>query len=206
MTGEKTSRKNVAVLISGRGSNMECLIRASRVETYPARIVGVIASTPAAAGLERAHREGVPTAINRLAEFTDRPAADAAMTRQLHAWKTDIVCLAGFMRILSADFVDHWHGRLINIHPSLLPRFKGLDTHRRALQAGDAEHGCTVHFVEPELDAGPPILQQSLPVLPHDTPQTLAARVLEIEHRIYPEALAMLARGEIALPPAPTKH
>ncbi len=183
----------MAILISGRGSNMQALIRAGKDENYPARIVGVISSRTGAEGLELARRQNIPVATNRLGDFAEKDEADREMTRILMGWGVQIVCLAGFMRILSRSFVEQWAGRVINIHPSLLPCYKGLDTHQRVLDAGDRVHGCTVHFVINELDAGATIAQSQVPVLPGDDAQALARRVLEQEHLLYPRALAMVA-------------
>lgn len=191
------SRKRVAILISGRGSNMSALIAAAKAPDYPAEIVGVLSNRAAAPGLAIAATEGIATASLAQSKFPSRDMFEDVMTQTLESWGTDIVCLAGFMRVLGADFVNHWAGRLINIHPSLLPLYKGLDTHERALADGATIHGCTVHFVTPGLDEGAPILQAEVPVLPGDTADTLAARVLVEEHRIYPEALRMLASGAI---------
>ena len=193
------TRKRVAILISGRGSNMAALIEAARAPDYPAEIVGVLSNKAAAPGLGTAAAHGIATASLAQSRFPTRELFEDAMTRVLESWETDYVCLAGFMRILGADFVNRWMGRMINIHPSLLPAYRGLDTHRRALADGVAEHGCTVHFVTPGLDEGPAILQARVPVLPGDTPETLAARVLVEEHRIYPEALRLLATGQARL-------
>jgi phosphoribosylglycinamide formyltransferase-1 len=193
------AKKRVAILISGRGSNMSALIEAAKAPDYPAEIVGVFSNRAAAKGLEIAAAEGIPTASLAQSSFESREAFDAAITEVLEGWQADIVCLAGFMRILTPEFATRWQGRMINIHPSLLPLYKGLDTHARALADGATRHGCTVHFVTPGLDEGPSILQVEVPVLPGDTPETLAARILVEEHRIYPQALAMLARGEAKL-------
>ena len=193
------SRKKVGVLISGRGSNMSALIEATRSPDYPAEIVGVLSNRAAAPGLLTAQENGIATASLAQSKFPSREMFEDTMTQILESWEVDYVCLAGFMRILGEDFVLRWQGRMINIHPSLLPLYKGLDTHARVLAAGDAEHGCTVHFVTPGLDEGPAILQARVPVLPGDTPETLTARVLVEEHKIYPQALAMLARGEVSL-------
>lgn len=182
-------RKRVAILISGRGSNMSALIEAARQPGYPAQIVGVISNRADAEGLKTAQNLGLSTTVHSLKDYPDKTATDEAITRTLESWDVDMVCLAGFMRILSAEFTLAWQGRLMNIHPSLLPKFKGTDTHRRAIEAGEKTHGCTVHFVVPELDAGPVIAQSSVPVLPGDTPETLAQRVLSAEHRLYPQAL-----------------
>lgn len=192
------SRKRVAILISGRGSNMSALIEAARAPDYPAEIVGVLSNRAAAPGLAIAAAEGIATASLAQSKFPSRDMFEDVMTQTLESWDTDIVCLAGFMRVLGADFVNHWAGRLINIHPSLLPLYKGLDTHERALADGATIHGCTVHFVTPGLDEGAAILQAKVLVLPGDTADTLAARVLIEEHRIYPQALRLLAEGKVA--------
>ena len=191
------TRKRVGVLISGRGSNMAALIEAARAPDYPAEIVGVLSNRAAAPGLETAASHGIATASLAQSKFPSREMFEDTMTQVLESWEVDFVCLAGFMRILGEDFVNRWAGKLINIHPSLLPDYKGLDTHERVLADGAREHGCTVHFVTPGLDEGPSILQARVPVLTGDTPETLAARVLVEEHRIYPEALRMLAKGEV---------
>jgi phosphoribosylglycinamide formyltransferase-1 len=188
-------KKRVAILISGRGSNMSALIEAARAPDYPAEIVGVLSNRAAAPGLAVAAAEGIATASLAQSKFPSREMFEDVMTQTLESWDADIVCLAGFMRILGDDFVNHWTGRMINIHPSLLPLYKGLHTHERALADGATVHGCTVHFVTPGLDEGTPILQAEVPVLPGDTPATLAARVLVEEHRIYPQALRLLATG-----------
>ena len=193
-----TIRKRVAVLISGRGSNMTALIEAAKAPDYPAQIIGVLSNKSDAQGLETAAANGIATAVRSHKDYPDRAAFDAAMDAVLQGWQPDIVALAGFMRILTPDFTRKWQGRMINIHPALLPLHKGLHTHEAALAAGDSEHGCTVHFVTPGMDEGPTILQARVPILPGDTAETLAARVLIEEHRIYPQALAMLARGEIS--------
>jgi phosphoribosylglycinamide formyltransferase-1 len=192
------SRKRVGILISGRGSNMQALIEAAKAPDYPAEVVGVLSNRAAAPGLALAAGQGLATASLAQSQFPSREAFEDVMTRILESWEVDIVCLAGFMRILTPEFTLHWAGRMINIHPSLLPLYKGLDTHARALADGATVHGCTVHFVTPGLDEGAPILSAQVPVLPGDTPDTLAARILVEEHRIYPEALRMLAAGEIA--------
>jgi phosphoribosylglycinamide formyltransferase-1 len=193
------SRKKVGVLISGRGSNMSALIEASKNPDYPAEIVGVLSNKAAAPGLLVAHENGIATTSLAQSKFPSREMFEDTMTLVLESWEVDYVCLAGFMRILGEDFVLRWQGRMINIHPSLLPAYKGLDTHTRVIADGGTEHGCSVHFVTPGLDEGPVILQGRVPVLPGDTPETLSARVLVEEHKIYPKALAMLARGEVSL-------
>ncbi len=191
------AKKRVAILISGRGSNMAALIRAARDPDFPARVVGVISNRSGAPGLEKAQSENLPTAVHALKDYKDKNACDAAISETLHEWRTDVVCLAGFMRILSAQFTRRWQGKVINIHPSLLPKFKGLDTHQRVLDAKETSHGCSVHFVVPELDAGPVIARSVVPVLPGDTADTLAARVLVEEHKTYPLALEQLALGKV---------
>ena len=194
-------KKRVAVLISGRGSNMTALIEAAKAKDYPAEIVVVVSNRPDAAGLGRAQQAGIATVlIDHTAFGKDREAFERALDAELQSRQIDIVCLAGFMRLLTPWFVDRWSGRMINIHPALLPQFKGLDTHRRALEAGAEEHGATVHFVSAGMDEGPVILQKSVPVLGGDSEATLAARVLEVEHQIYPQALRMVAEGR-ARPP-----
>jgi phosphoribosylglycinamide formyltransferase-1 len=190
------TRKRVAILISGRGSNMVALIEAAKAHDYPAEIALVVSNVPDAGGLSRARDAGIPTEIIDHKPFgKDREAFDVKLDATLQAHRIDIACLAGFMRVLTPAFVQRWNRRLINIHPSLLPAFKGLHTHERALEARAKEHGATVHFVAPELDSGPIIEQQSVAVLPGDTPESLAARVLEVEHRIYPLALKRVAEG-----------
>lgn len=193
------SRKRVAVLISGRGSNMTALIAAAKQPDYPAEIALVVSNRPDAGGLDVAKRENIATEVVDHKPFgKDRAAFENAIQSVLERHRIDIVCLAGFMRILTGGFVNRWHGRILNIHPALLPAFKGLDTHRRALEAGVAEHGATVHLVVPDMDSGPIVLQGSVAVLRGDTEAALAARVLAVEHRIYPEALKMLAEGRFA--------
>jgi phosphoribosylglycinamide formyltransferase-1 len=194
------NRPRVGVLISGRGSNMVSLAEAARQAGYPAEIALVLSNVPGAPGLERASGFGIATAtVDHRAFGKDREAFERAMDEVLRAHRIDIVVLAGFMRIMTAWFVQRWEGRMINIHPSLLPLFKGTHTHRQALDAGVSEHGCSVHFVVPELDAGPVIAQAKVPVLPGDDEDTLAARVLAQEHGLYPQALAAVASGAVAL-------
>ena len=192
------ARKRVAILISGRGSNMAALIAAAKAPDYPAEIVLVVSNKPDAGGLTLAAGAGVATAVVDAKSFPDRAAFEAAIDRHLTDARVDIVCLAGFMRILSPAFVDRWFNRLINIHPSLLPDFPGLDTHVRALAAGVKEHGCTVHFVRASVDSGPNIARAIVVVRPDDTPDTLAERVLAEEHKLYPKALALLALGQVS--------
>jgi phosphoribosylglycinamide formyltransferase-1 len=194
------SKKRVAVLISGRGSNMEALIAAAASEAYPAQIALVVSNHPDAPGLRRAAAAGIAAEIvDHAAYSNDRAAFERALQAKLDAHQVDLVCLAGFMRLLSTDFVEHWRARMLNIHPALLPAFKGLDTHARALAAGVKIHGATVHLVVPEVDSGPIIAQAAVPVRDGDTVETLAARVLEVEHRIYPAALKLLAEGRVKI-------
>lgn len=190
-------RKRVAVLVSGRGSNMQALVAAAQAADYPAEIVAVIANRPDSAGLDWAADQGIVSVGLDHRAFSDRAAFDARLDEVLTRLGVDIVALAGFMRLLTPDFVDRWRGRLINIHPSLLPLFPGLDTHARALEAGVRIAGCTVHFVTAEMDAGPIIVQAAVPVEADDTADTLAARVLVAEHLIYPEALKWVADGAV---------
>jgi phosphoribosylglycinamide formyltransferase-1 len=188
------------VLISGRGSNMVALIDAAKAKDYPAEIVLVVSNLPDAAGLDRARQDGITTAVvDHLRFGKDREAFERALDEELQTHRIELVCLAGFMRLLTPWFVTRWSGRMLNIHPALLPQFKGLHTHRRAIEAGAERHGATVHFVVPEMDSGPIIAQESVPVLKHDTEETLAARVLAIEHRIYPQALRLVAEGRVSL-------
>jgi phosphoribosylglycinamide formyltransferase-1 len=193
-------RKRVAVLISGRGSNMTSLIEAAKNPDYPAEIALVLSNHPDAAGLAVAAAEGIATAVVDHRVFgKDREAFEHAVQAVLEQHRIDIVCLAGFMRLFTSWLVRRWEGRLINIHPALLPDFKGLHTHERALAAGVKEHGATVHFVVPEMDAGPIIAQNKVDVREGDTVETLAARVLAVEHRIYPLALRVVADGRVRL-------
>jgi phosphoribosylglycinamide formyltransferase 1 len=192
------ARKRVAILISGRGSNMSALIEAAKDQGYPAEIALVVCNDPGAEGLARAKAAGIATAVVDHRPFgKDREAFDRALQAVIVPQRIDIVCLAGFMRLLTPWFVQQWEGRLLNIHPALLPAFKGLDTHARALADGVKQHGATVHFVVPEMDSGPIVAQAAVPVRDGDTEATLAARVLEIEHRIYPQALRLVAEGRV---------
>jgi phosphoribosylglycinamide formyltransferase-1 len=195
-----TPRRRVAILISGRGSNMASLIEATRAAGYPAEIALVVSNRPDAAGLAFATEHGIPTTIVDHKRFSNREAFEAALQEALEHARIEIVCLAGFMRVLTAALVGKWRGQMLNIHPSLLPEFKGFDTHARALAAGVKMHGCTVHFVVPELDSGPVVLQEKVPVFTEDTEEALAARVLAAEHRIYPAALKLLAEGKLDAP------
>ncbi|MDL2283595.1 phosphoribosylglycinamide formyltransferase [Oxalobacter sp. OttesenSCG-928-P03] len=191
--------KNIVILISGRGSNMEAIIRALHAEAWPARIAAVISNTAKAAGLATAKDAGIVTQVVAQGEYGDRLSYDAALLEAIDRYSPDLLVLAGFMRILTAEFVRHYEGRIINIHPSLLPSFTGLNTHERAIEAGVRLHGATVHFVTPELDAGPIIAQAVVPVLPDDTEAALAARVLEQEHRLYPRVVRRFVEGKIRL-------
>jgi phosphoribosylglycinamide formyltransferase-1 len=192
-------RKRVAVLISGRGSNMAALIEAAKDKNYPAEIALVVSNIADASGLQTAQSAGVATAIvDHKIYGKDRAGFERALQAALERHRIEIVCLAGFMRLLSTEFVDRWQGRMLNIHPALLPAFKGLDTHRRALAAGARQHGATVHFVVPEMDSGPIVAQEAVDVVTGDSEQSLAARVLAVEHRIYPLALKLLAEGKIS--------
>jgi phosphoribosylglycinamide formyltransferase-1 len=191
-------KTRVAILISGRGSNMTALIEAAKHPAYPAEIALVVSNRSDAAGLAFARAAGIATEVVDHAAFgKDREAFERALQTVLEAHGIELVCLAGFMRLLTPWFVGQWNGRLINIHPALLPDFKGLDTHERALADGAKTHGATVHFVVPEMDSGPIILQGRVPVHVDDTPDTLAARVLAVEHRIYPLALQLVAAGKV---------
>jgi phosphoribosylglycinamide formyltransferase-1 len=195
--------KKIVILISGRGSNMQAVLEAR----LPVTVAAVISNEPKAAGLATAQQHGVATRVVDHRAYADRATFDAALVREIDVFKPDLVVLAGFMRILTDDPVNHYRGRLINIHPSLLPAFTGLHTHRRALAAGVKVHGCSVHFVTPQLDQGPIVIQAAVPVQPDDSEDTLAARVLDQEHRIYPQAirwfcedrLEITARGTVEL-------
>ncbi len=189
--------KRVAILISGGGSNMEALVR-SMTGDHPARACRVVSDVPGAPGLARAEALGVDTATVDRRGHADRAGFEAALREELEEARADIVALAGFMRVLSPAFVDRWKGRILNIHPSLLPLHPGLDTHARAIAAGDTEAGCSVHEVTAELDGGPVLGQARVPILPGDTPETLAARVLVQEHRLYPAVLRRFAAGDRA--------
>lgn len=190
------ARKRTVVLISGRGSNMTALIAAASDPAYPAEIVGVISDRANAAGLGIAAARGIPTKVISRSDYASKEAHDGAIDAALAAFGAEIVALAGYMRILGARFVEKWQGRMINIHPALLPAFKGLDTHARALRAGMRIHGCTVHFVTLDMDDGPIIAQAAVPVMVGDNEDTLAARVLKAEHRLYALALGLVAEGK----------
>ena len=191
------SRLKVAVLISGRGSNLRALIDTCADPGFPAEIVLVLSNNPDAGGLAHAAEAGLPAVVVNHRDFADKPAFEAAMETELKRSGAELVCLASFMRLLTPGFVERWRDRLINIHPSLLPAFKGLDTHARALAAGLRISGCTVHFVRADMDDGPILLQAAVPVLDGDDAGTLAARVLAAEHRCYPAALRMIAEGRV---------
>lgn len=193
------SKRRVAILISGRGSNMESLIAAAREPDFPAEIALVLSNRPDAPGLASAKAQGVATAAVDHKIYAGREAFEASMQKMLDAHRIDFICLAGFMRLLTAGFVNHWEGRMINIHPALLPAFPGLHTHERALKEGVKLHGCSVHYVVPEMDAGPLIAQAAVSVLDDDTPETLGKRVLAQEHVIYPLALRLAASGAVRI-------
>jgi len=193
-------RKRVGILISGRGSNMAALIRAAQAKDYPAEIVLVASNRPDAGGLQTARAAGITAVtVDHTAYGSDRTAFEHALQAVLDEHRVELVCLAGFMRLLTAEFTTRWQGRMLNIHPALLPAFKGLDTHRRALEAGIRIHGATVHFVVPEMDSGPIIAQGAVAVHDDDNEATLAARVLKVEHQIYPLALRWVAEGRVVI-------
>lgn len=193
-------KRRVAILISGRGSNMVALIDAAKAADFPAEIAVVISNRADAAGLERAAASGIPTKVIESKPFgKDRAGFEAVLQLALEEAKVELICLGGFMRLFTAGFVQRWYGRMLNIHPSLLPSFPGLDPHGQALRAGVKISGATVHFVIPETDAGPVVMQGAVEVADDDTPETLSQRILGIEHRIYPEALRLLASGQLRL-------
>lgn len=194
-TGADSPEKSVVILVSGRGSNMQAMLQAR----LPCRVAAVISNRADAEGLNAARAHGIPAIAVEHANYPSRAAFDAALAREIDLHHPDLVVLAGFMRILTPEFVAHYRGRLINIHPSLLPAYSGLNTHQRALADGVKIHGCTVHFVTDDLDHGPIIIQAAVPVLKDDTPTTLAARVLQAEHRIYPQAIRWLCTERIKL-------
>lgn len=189
--------KNIVILISGRGSNMQAIVHAARQENWPARIAAVISNRADAPGLGFAQENGIPTAVLPHTAYASREAFDQALQHAIDEYAPDLLVLAGFMRILTPDFITHYAGRMLNIHPSLLPLFPGLHTHRQALEAGVNVHGATVHFVTHELDSGPAVLQAQVPVLPGDTETSLAQRVLEQEHVIYPQAVRLFIEGKL---------
>jgi phosphoribosylglycinamide formyltransferase-1 len=193
-------KRRVAILISGRGSNMAALIQAATAEDFPAEIAVVISNRADAGGLEKARATGIPTVTIESKPFgKDRAAFEAVLQSALDEHRIDLICLGGFMRLFTAEFVQRWYGRMLNIHPSMLPAFPGLDPHGQALRAGVKISGATVHFVIPETDAGPILMQGAVAVRDDDTPDTLAARILQIELRIYPDALRLVASGRIRL-------
>jgi phosphoribosylglycinamide formyltransferase-1 len=193
-------KRRVAILISGRGSNMAALIEAAKAKDFPAEIALVIANRADAVGLDRAKASGVATELIESKPFgKDRAAFETVLEQKLKQHRIELICLGGFMRLFTAEFVQRWYGRMLNIHPSLLPSFPGLDPHGQALKAGVKISGATVHFVIPETDAGPIVMQGAVPVCDDDTAETLSERILTIEHRIYPEALRLLASGRLRL-------
>lgn len=192
-------KTRLVVLISGRGSNLQAILDQAASGELPVKVAAVISNRPGVQGLERARQSGVLALELDHKNFADRPAFEAALIELIDRHQPDLVALAGFMRVLTPGFTDHYRGRLLNIHPSLLPKFRGLHTHERALAAGETEHGASIHFVSAELDGGPVIVQAKVPVLPGDDPDTLAARVLEQEHRLYPLAIRWFAEGRLRL-------
>lgn len=192
-------KKRVGILISGRGSNMVSLIAAAQAQDYPAEIACVLSNRPEAEGLKKAEAQGVSARAIDHRSFSGREAFDAELDAALKSFNVDLVACAGFMRLMTADFVERWRDRMLNIHPSLLPAFKGLDTHARALAAGVKITGCTVHIVRPQMDDGPIIAQAAVPVLEADTADALGARVLQAEHKLYPHALALFASGKVRI-------
>jgi phosphoribosylglycinamide formyltransferase 1 len=193
-------KRRVAILISGRGSNMAALIQAALAPDYPAEIVVVISNRADAPGLEKAKASGIATAVIESKPFgKDRAGFETALQAMLDQHRVELICLGGFMRLFTAEFVQRWYGKMLNIHPSLLPSFPGLDPHGQALRAGVKISGATVHFVIPETDAGPILMQGAVGVSDHDTAETLSERILEVEHRIYPDALRLLALGAVKL-------
>lgn len=194
-----TGKRRVGVLISGRGSNMSALIDACKKQEYPAEIVVVISNRPGAPGLETAALSGIATKTIDHKQYASREEFEADLDATLREAKVDLICSAGFMRLLTEGFVEAWRDRQLNIHPSLLPAFKGLHTHERAIETGVKLTGCTVHFMRTEMDSGPIVAQAAVPVLPDDTPETLAARVLEAEHKLYPLALELVASGKASV-------
>lgn len=193
-------RRRVAILISGRGSNMTALIEAARDKAFPAEIVVVISNKADAAGVAKAREAGIPVEIVESKPFgKDRAGFEAALQSALDKRSIDLVCLAGFMRLFTGEFVQRWHGRMLNIHPSLLPSFPGLEPHAQALKAGVKISGATVHFVTPDTDAGPIVMQGAVAVADDDTPETLSERILTIEHRIYPEAVRLVAEMRVRI-------
>ena len=199
MSDANPARLPIVVLISGNGSNLQALIDAAARGELPVDIRAVISNRPAAYGLERARRAGIPAVVVNHGDYPDRAAFDAALQQAIDAYQPGLVVLAGFMRILTPEFVAHYHGRMLNVHPSLLPAFRGLDTHRRALEAGVKEHGVSIHFVTAELDGGPVVAQEKIPVLPGDDAESLAQRVQAAEHILYPRVIRWFAEGRLTL-------
>lgn len=191
------NKLNLAVLISGRGSNLQSIIDACADENFPATIKVVISNEPDAYGLERAKQAGIATEIIHHKAYPSRKEFEQALQATLEKYPVELICLAGFMRVLTSEFVSKWDGKMLNIHPSLLPAYPGLHTHERVLAGHEKESGCTIHFVTPGLDEGPTLLQKRVPVLPGDTPETLGSRVLEQEHVAYPEAIRLIALGKV---------
>jgi len=191
--------RNIVILISGRGSNMQAIVHAAQAERWPAKIAAIISNRSDAEGLSFAQEHGIAYAVVANGDYPSRAEFDAALQAEIDRFEPDVVVLAGFMRILTAPFVAHYAGRMLNIHPSLLPKFPGLATHRQALQAGETVHGATVHFVTPQLDHGPIVAQAQVPVLPTDTEASLAQRVLEQEHIIYPRAVRWFIEGKLSI-------
>ena len=198
--------KNIVILISGRGSNMEAIVDACAQEQWPARVAAVISNKATAAGLQFATSRGIATAVVDHKQFDSREAFDTELARVVDSYQPDVVVLAGFMRILTEGFVRHYDGRLLNIHPSLLPAFPGLHTHERAIEAGCKLAGATVHLVTPELDHGPIVIQAAVPVLPGDTDETLSERVLKQEHQVYPRAVRWFVEGQLAIADGRVAH
>ena len=191
--------RNIVILISGRGSNMQAIVEAAQAERWPAKIAAVISNRADAAGLQFAQEHGIAQAVVANKDYATRTEFDAALQAEIDKYQPDLVVLAGFMRILTAPFVEHYAGRMLNIHPSLLPKFPGLHTHKQALEAGESKHGATVHFVTAELDHGPTVCQAEVLVLPGDTEETLTQRVLEQEHVIYPRAVRWFVEGKLRI-------
>lgn len=202
--GRSVARRRVGVLISGRGSNMQALVRAAEAADYPAEIAVVISNRPDAKGLDWARSQGLPAVVVDHKQFPDRASFERQLDETLHAHGVQLVALAGFMRLMTAEIVTRWQGAMINIHPSLLPSFTGLNTHQRAIEAGVKIAGCTVHFVTPEMDEGPIVAQAAVPVLPSDTEDTLADRILTVEHQLYAQALSWVASGQVTYETART--
>ena len=199
MSAAPPPRLPIVVLVSGNGSNLQAIIDAVAAGDLPVEIRAVISNRPAAAGLERARRAGIATAVVDHRQYPDRAAFDAALRTVVDQYRPELVVMAGFMRILTPEFVDHYHGRMLNVHPSLLPAFRGLDTHARALAAGVAEHGVSIHFVTAELDGGPVVAQRRIAILPGDDAATLAARIQRLEHVLYPQVIRWFAEGRLTL-------